>query len=232
MPPLIYAHSVVLNGSRYIPDFALRAFGLVARSAVNLSHSTGFAVPMVLKALGDAGDNILGETFYSQGALRFGEYVARLSAVPVSESVLRLTGKPAYKDDNTLLQSVVEFFRENSAEYELRAQLCYRSAANPGRGCLDRLARGHFAASAAGANHVSVSSGRQPSAARLFRRVLSFDPWRCLAGSSAAGLHHAPSQGGLSRIAHFSATKRTSSLWTEPRTSRTFRTDFRSARHP
>jgi len=162
------------------PDFALRAFGLLARSAVNLSHSTGFPVPMVLNALGDAGNNILGESFYSQGALRFGEYVARFSAVPVSESLLRLTGKPAYQDDNTLLQSVVEFFRENSAEYELRAQLCTNLQQTPVEDAsIDwpedisppwRLARLTFPSQAADSPARRVYSDE----------ILSFDPWRCL----------------------------------------------------
>jgi hypothetical protein len=162
------------------PDFLLKTFGFLARGAVNLSHSTGFPVPMVLNALGDAGNNILGEHFYSQGALRFGEYIARFSAVPVSESVLRLAGKPAHGDNNILLQSVAEFFRKDSAEYELRAQLGTDLRQTPVEDASidwpedlsppQPLARLTFPPQAADS----------PARHRYSDEILSFDPWRCL----------------------------------------------------
>src|SRR6516165_5767829 len=80
--------------------------------------------PLPLNALADPGANIIGETFYSEGALRFGDYIARFAAAPFSDSARALTGRPAYNDDNELLHSVVEFFSRNPVEYELRAQLC------------------------------------------------------------------------------------------------------------
>ena len=55
------------------PDFALRFLGFVGRSFVNFSSRTGIGIPMVFNALGEAGNNILGETFYSEGAIRFGD---------------------------------------------------------------------------------------------------------------------------------------------------------------
>jgi hypothetical protein len=67
--------------------------------------------------------HILGETFHSMGALRFGAYVAKLSAAPLSKSVRSLTGTPIPDTDSALHDLVVDFFRNNSAEYELRVQL-------------------------------------------------------------------------------------------------------------
>jgi len=67
--------------------------------------------------------HILGETFHSMAALRFGSYVAKLSAAPLSQSVRSLTGKPVPDADSALRDLVVEFFRNSSAEYEVRAQL-------------------------------------------------------------------------------------------------------------
>jgi hypothetical protein len=67
--------------------------------------------------------HIFGETFHSMGALRFGSYVAKLSAAPLSTSVQSLTGTPVPDTDSALRDLVVDFFRNNSAEYELRAQL-------------------------------------------------------------------------------------------------------------
>ena len=69
--------------------------------------------------------NILGETFYSEGAIRFGDYVAKLCAAPISESVLRASGAgPASETTIPCLIPSSNFSSKNSAEYELRAQLC------------------------------------------------------------------------------------------------------------
>ena len=67
--------------------------------------------------------HILGESFHSMGALRFGAYVAKLSAAPLSDSVRSLTGTPIPDGDSALRDLVVDFFRDNAATYELRAQL-------------------------------------------------------------------------------------------------------------
>jgi hypothetical protein len=67
--------------------------------------------------------HILGETFHSMAALRFGSFVAKLSAAPLSNSVQSLTGTPIPDGDSALRDLVVDFFRNTSAEYELRAQL-------------------------------------------------------------------------------------------------------------
>jgi hypothetical protein len=67
--------------------------------------------------------HILGATFHSMAALRFGSYVAKLSVAPLSNSVRSLTGSPVPDGDSALRDLVVDFFRKDSAEYELRAQL-------------------------------------------------------------------------------------------------------------
>jgi hypothetical protein len=67
--------------------------------------------------------HILGESFHSMAALRFGSYVAKLSAAPLSESVRSLTGTSVPDTDSAVRDLVVDFFRNHSAEYELRAQL-------------------------------------------------------------------------------------------------------------
>lgn len=69
--------------------------------------------------------HILGETFFTTAALRYGDYVAKLSAVPVSENLKALTGEGIDTSNPSILRDlVVEFFRNNTAEYELCVQLC------------------------------------------------------------------------------------------------------------
>jgi hypothetical protein len=106
------------------PDIALRVMGFGARFATKLLGFIGVDPPGLLQASADPGNNILGETFHSMAAIRFGDYIAKISAAPLSESVRRLTGVQVEPKDDALRNVVVQFFKNNSAEYELRAQLC------------------------------------------------------------------------------------------------------------
>ena len=70
--------------------------------------------------------DILGETFYSQAPLRFGDYIAKISVGPISPGLTALVGAPVdvSSDPNGLRAAIVRFFRENDGVWEVRAQLC------------------------------------------------------------------------------------------------------------
>lgn len=169
------------------PDFVLRVVGLAARGAVKLSNCTGFTIPMILNALGDAGHNILGESFYSEAAIRFGNYVAKLCAAPVSEQVLELTGRPGYQDDHAVLDSVIEFFRKNSAEYELRAQLCTDLRRTPVEDASIDWPEEISPHQPLGRITFQPQQADSPERRAYSDEILSFDPWRCLADHRPLG---------------------------------------------
>jgi len=74
---------------------------------------------------GKPNTHILGETFFSMAALRYGDYIAKLSAKPISEAVKALQGQEIdSSNDSALRDLVVDFFANQGAEYELGAQLC------------------------------------------------------------------------------------------------------------
>ncbi|MET0231447.1 MAG: catalase family protein [Rhodanobacteraceae bacterium] len=81
-----------------------------------------------LKAIGgQPRTHLLGETFFTQVPLRFGEYMAKLSLAPASESLRRLTDlelEPGDDNPHYLRDASVEFFAHDDAEWKLRAQLC------------------------------------------------------------------------------------------------------------
>jgi hypothetical protein len=80
-----------------------------------------------LRALGgEPPNNILGETFWAQLPLRYGDYIARFQLVPVSDDLVALTGKPIdlRGSEDALRDAVVEHFRTQGGTWELRAQLC------------------------------------------------------------------------------------------------------------
>jgi hypothetical protein len=70
--------------------------------------------------------NILGETFYSQASLRFGDYIAKIAVAPISTELIALIQAPLKVDGvpNGLREAVVDFFKKNGGVWEVRAQLC------------------------------------------------------------------------------------------------------------
>jgi hypothetical protein len=70
--------------------------------------------------------HILGETFYSQAPVRFGDFIAKISAAPVSPELTALVQAPLNVNGvpNGLREAVVAFFNKNGGVWEVRAQLC------------------------------------------------------------------------------------------------------------
>lgn len=79
---------------------------------------------------GMPGSHLLGDVYFSMAAIRYGNYIAKISAAPLSENVKALHGKKMDDDlmkedpDNFLTTIVSDFFKSQGAEYELKAQLC------------------------------------------------------------------------------------------------------------
>jgi catalase len=143
-----------------------------------------------LKAFGHPETNILGESFFSQAPMRYGEYIAKFSVQPVSENLKQLTGKHVAhlgKHHSGLRDEAVEFFKTETAEWDLCAQLCTD---------LDKMPVED--ASVKWPEDLSpyvpvarITAGPQ-NAYSAERRVyvdehLSFNPWHCLAAHRPLG---------------------------------------------
>ena len=106
-------------------ETAKKALSATLRVAERVVEAFG-GESATLKTLGGhPATQILGETFYSQAALRHGAHVAKLQIVPVSPNLTALTDAPLTvngKPDG-LREAVVEFFRDREAVWELRVQL-------------------------------------------------------------------------------------------------------------
>jgi catalase len=85
------------------------------------------------KALGgEPPTHILGETFYSQLPLRYGDFIAKVQAAPVSEDLTRLSGQPIdIGQPDILRELVIDHFRTNASVWEFRVQLCTDLATMP-----------------------------------------------------------------------------------------------------
>ena len=110
-------------------------FPTVLKEAVStISRVTNDALKAVgsesdkLDFFGDSRIHPLAEAYYSQVPLRYGNYIAKLAVVPVSEAqqVLADAGVDidGDKDPNALRTVTVGYLRDNDAEFEVRIQLC------------------------------------------------------------------------------------------------------------
>jgi hypothetical protein len=70
--------------------------------------------------------HILGETFYSQAPLRFGDFIAKIAVAPKSAELKALAQAPLNVNGvpDGLREAVLDFFEIDGAIWDVRAQLC------------------------------------------------------------------------------------------------------------
>lgn len=114
-----------LEQNAHSSEFLQRALAGAARGVEKVVKVFGGEPSATLKGLARDNSHLLGETYHSMAAIRFGEYIAKISVAPLSENVKALTGTEIEDiKDSTMRDLVVEHFRREGAEYEMRAQLC------------------------------------------------------------------------------------------------------------
>jgi hypothetical protein len=87
-----------------------------------------------VKAMGGQPEiHILGESFFSQLPIRFGQYVAKFAIVPSSPSLRALTDThlDVDADDDALRHAVSDYFASNDAIWEFQVQLCSSTVEMP-----------------------------------------------------------------------------------------------------
>lgn len=98
----------------------------ILQSTSKLIDSLSGGRQRLLNSEGQPETNILGETYFSQDPILYGDYMAKVALVPIAPALIALTNKPidiSFSSDS-LKKSVVDFFITNTAEWELRVQLC------------------------------------------------------------------------------------------------------------
>jgi hypothetical protein len=101
-----------------------QAVSTAARLAESAIETVGGRIGM-LKKLGYPETHILGESFYSQTPLRYGNHVAKIAFVPASKNLIALKDKHLEHPGNysALRDAVVRFFKTERAEWNVCAQL-------------------------------------------------------------------------------------------------------------
>jgi hypothetical protein len=163
------------------PDFLKR---ITAEVAGNLGRALRFfgMRNQTLEGLGPPNTHLLGETYFSMAAQRFGDYVAKLAVAPLSASVRGLTGQAVNTSGNpsALRDLVVDFFRRASAEYEVRAQLCTNLTRMPVEDASMEWPEAESPYRPLGRITLPAQESYSPARRVYGDDVLSFNPWHTL----------------------------------------------------
>ena len=98
----------------------------VVRGLEKIVEEVGGQSPTLLTLGGYPEINILGDEFYSQGPILYGDYIAKLALKPFSDNLRALTRQPLDLSGHPdgIRQAVIEFFQTNSAVWDIQVQLC------------------------------------------------------------------------------------------------------------
>ena len=114
-------------------EAAKKVASAALRGVETVLEAFGHKSPTITSLGGQRETHILGDTFYSQAPLLWGPYMVKVCVAPVSPELRALTDAPLAVNGkpNGIREAVVEFFRQNGAEWELRVQLCTDLEAMP-----------------------------------------------------------------------------------------------------
>lgn len=171
-----------------LPDTALRVGSdLVAAADRHLLRRIGLEVPPNIGVFVAPNTHILGETFFTSAPLRYGDYVAKLLFTPVSPEAVALKGQPVGDGINAHRESVIDFFAEHSATYELRAQLCTGTATMPIEDATAEWKEEESPHRRVATLRFGVQDPYTPARRAYGDEVLSFNSWRGLAAHRPLG---------------------------------------------
>lgn len=110
-----------------------KALSTILQGTERLIEAVGGESATIKTIGGHPETNVLGETYFSQVPIMYGDYMAKISVAPISDSLTQLKNAPVDLTDkpNGLREAVVDFFASNTAQWELRVQLCTDLQAMP-----------------------------------------------------------------------------------------------------
>ncbi|GHD09562.1 catalase family protein [Tianweitania populi] len=97
-----------------------------ARGIETVVEAVGGESAMLKSMGGQLETHILGDSFFSQLPVRFGDYIAKISIAPLSDNLRALTDQSLNVNGvpDGIREAVLEFFASQTAVWEIRAQLC------------------------------------------------------------------------------------------------------------
>jgi len=163
------------------PEFLQTVVSEAAVLADKVLEAVGSKKEVPVVAQAHPNRHILGETYTTLGALRYGDYVAKIGLAPLSANIKALAGQEVeLKEPGAYRDLVVEFFRTQGAEYELRAQLCTDLKTMPVEDAAIDWPQDQSPYQVLGKIVLPAQDAFSPARRVYADDVLSFNPFHCL----------------------------------------------------
>ena len=122
----------IIGKSTGMPEGVKSAVSAGARNFNRLLHAFGTESPKA-DFFGHPFSHPMAEPYYSQAPVRFGDYVAKLGAFPVSnaQAALKTWQLDPHQDEDGFRHAATAYFSSHEAVYELRAQLWTNADTQP-----------------------------------------------------------------------------------------------------
>lgn len=171
-----------------MPEAVKQAVSSTARVANAALNAVGSDSP-TFGFFGHTKRNPLADAYFSQAALRYGDYIAKMGLFPVSAELVAMVDQTldTGADPDAFRHAVVDHMRVHGAEFELRVQLCTDSEAMPVENA--SVAWPEDQSPYASVARISIPAQDAYSLARqtYFDEVLSFQPAHALAAHRPLG---------------------------------------------
>ncbi|SER09566.1 hypothetical protein SAMN05216548_11163 [Faunimonas pinastri] len=122
----------LIGKSTGLPEVVKSAVSSSARNFNRLLHAVGAESPKA-DFFGHPFSHPLADPYFSQAPVRFGDYVAKLGAFPVSvaQEALKTWKLDPHEDEDGFRHAAVAFFHDHDVVFELRAQLWTNAETQP-----------------------------------------------------------------------------------------------------
>jgi hypothetical protein len=166
-----------------------KALSSVARGAERVVERYGAPSSTLLTLGGYPEINILGDEFYTQGPILYGDYIAKLAFKPLSGNLRALTRQPLRLSDDPdgIRHAVVEFFQTNSAVWDIQVQLCTNLETMPIEDASVTWPETESPYLSVARLRVPAQDAWRPDRVERVDERMSFSAWHALAGHRPLG---------------------------------------------
>jgi hypothetical protein len=161
----------------------------VVRELEIVVEGVGGHSPTLLTLGGYPKVHILGDEFYGQGPMLYGDYIAKLALKPFSENLRALIQQPLDLSGHPdgIREAVVEFFRTNSAVWDIQVQLCTNLETMPIENASVSWPETESPFLSVARLRMPAQNAWRPDRIELLDERMSFSPWHALASHRPLG---------------------------------------------
>ncbi len=161
----------------------------VTRGLEKIVEDVGGQSATLLTLGGYPAINILGDEFFTQGAILYGDYIAKLALKPFSDNLraltrqkLNLSGHP-----DGIREAVVAFFQTNAAVWDIQVQLCTNLKTMPIENAAVVWPETESPYLSVARLHMPAQNAWRADKVELVDERMSFSPWHALAAHRPLG---------------------------------------------